>query len=138
MTSTVLFVCPHGAGKSRIAAAWFNANPAPGWVATTAGVTPQTAVSVHAPRLLTGTPAPAHLDHDLPRSLEAITDPALVVAIDCDHPPAADTRSWVLDHGDFTPAIAQELRTGSKALFATFPAGVTDSTIIGIPSASPP
>jgi protein-tyrosine-phosphatase len=24
MTQTVLFVCPHGAGMSRIAAAWFN------------------------------------------------------------------------------------------------------------------
>jgi hypothetical protein len=110
MTSTVLFICPHGAGKSRIAAAWFNANPAPGWAATTAGVKPQRAVSVHAPRLLTGTPALAHLDHDLPRPLDAVPEPALVVAIDCDGPPAADACSWVLKHGGFNAAMAQELQ----------------------------
>ncbi len=35
---TVLFVCPHGAGKSRIAAAWFNGAASAGWWATSAGV----------------------------------------------------------------------------------------------------
>ncbi|MDQ3113978.1 MAG: hypothetical protein M3Q84_07760 [Actinomycetota bacterium] len=57
---TVLFVCPHGAGKSRVAAAWFDGCASGGWRATTAGVVPQTAVSRHAPRLLAGTPV-AHL-----------------------------------------------------------------------------
>jgi protein-tyrosine-phosphatase len=30
MAETVLFVCPHGAGKSRVAAAWFNGSAPPG------------------------------------------------------------------------------------------------------------
>lgn len=116
MAATVLFVCPHGAGKSRIAAAWFNTNPAPGWVATTAGIAPQPAVSVHAPRLLAGTPAFAHLDHDIPRPLRAVPRPALVVAIDCPDPPATDARRWELTHGDFGPAMAQELRERAEDL----------------------
>jgi hypothetical protein len=38
---TVLFVCPHGAGKSRIAAAWFDGLGLAGWTATSAGLQPR-------------------------------------------------------------------------------------------------
>jgi hypothetical protein len=86
VSNIVVFVCPHGAGKSRIAAAWFNAAPPARCTATTAGVEPQPAVSVHAPRLLTGTPASHHLDHALPRPLALVPEPSLVVAIDCPDP----------------------------------------------------
>jgi len=34
---TVLFVCPHGAGKSRVAAAWFDGCASGGWRATSSG-----------------------------------------------------------------------------------------------------
>ena len=105
-----MFVCPHGAGKSRIAAAWFNADPPAGWTATTAGVEPQAAVSAHAPRLLAGTLAAPFLDHDLPRPLDTVADAALVVAIDCPHPPVADARRWTLTEGGFDAAMAEELR----------------------------
>jgi hypothetical protein len=116
MASTVLFICPHGAGKSRIAAAWFNANPAPGWTATTAGITPQPMVSAHAARLLMGTPALAHLDHGFPRPLGAVPEPALVVAIDCPPTTATDARRWALTPGDFSAAMAQDLRNRVEAL----------------------
>ncbi len=36
MDRTVLYVCAHGAGRSRLAAAWLNADPPTGWHATTA------------------------------------------------------------------------------------------------------
>ena len=116
MVSTVVFVCPHGAGKSRIAAAWFNATPPAGWTATTAGVTPQPTVSVHAPRLLAGTPASAFLDHDRPRPLDAVPDRALVVAIDCPAPPAPGAHRWTLANGGFDAAMAEELRDRVEAL----------------------
>jgi protein-tyrosine-phosphatase len=35
VTRTLLFVCPHGAAKSRLAAAYFNAAAPSGWHATT-------------------------------------------------------------------------------------------------------
>src|SRR6266542_2132579 len=79
---TVVFVCLHGAGKSRIAAAWFNGVAPPDWRATSAGVAPQATVSAHAARLLAGTSVESLLDHGLPRPLAAVADPNLVVAID--------------------------------------------------------
>lgn len=36
LTGTVLLTCAHGAARSRIAAAYFNAHPPTGWHATTA------------------------------------------------------------------------------------------------------
>jgi hypothetical protein len=48
MSRMVVFVCPHGALKSRLAAALFNAGPPAGWQAASAGVVPQAAMSVHA------------------------------------------------------------------------------------------
>jgi len=106
----VLFVCPHGAGKSRIAAAWFGALAPAGWTATTAGVDPQATVSVHAPLLLADTPALAFLDRELPRPLSAVPGPALVVAIDCPADVVPDAVAWELTHAEFGPELAAELR----------------------------
>lgn len=112
----VVFVCPHGAGKSRIAAAWFNLVAPPGWRATSAGITPQATVSAHAPRLLAGTPAEGLLDHSLPRPLAAIVDPDVVVTIDC--PPGAvpGAIGWTLATQQFDAALAGELHQRAETL----------------------
>jgi hypothetical protein len=108
---TVLFVCPHGAGKSRIAAAWFDALAPAGWAATSAGVWPQESASAQAPRLLAGTAAAAFLDSELPRPISAVPDPDLVVAIDCPAgaPPAGEV--WSLAHQAFGEPMVAELRS---------------------------
>lgn len=113
---TVLFVCPHGAGKSRIAAAWFNHLAPPGWHATSAGVEPQAMVSVHAPRLLAGTAAEKLLDHAPPRPMTAVVEPTLVVAIDC--PPGAvpGALAWNLTTQQFDVRLREELRQQAAAL----------------------
>ena len=107
MPGTVLFVCQHGAGKSRMAAAWFNADPPPGWHATSAGIEPQTSVSQHAPRLLAGTPAAAHLDSAMPRPVAAVDTADVTVAIDCSVPGSV---GWQLSNTEFNAAMADELR----------------------------
>jgi hypothetical protein len=118
---TVLFVCPHGAGKSRIAAAWFNGMAPPGWWATSAGITPQASVSAHAPRLLAGTAVEGLLDPALPRPVAAVADPAVVVTIDC--PPGAvpDTLAWHLTSQGFSVELREELRRRVAALAASLP-----------------
>lgn len=111
-----MFVCPHGAGKSRIAAAWFNGSAPAGWVATTAGIIPQTEVSEHAPRLLAGTTVMELLDTAPPRPLTAVPEATLTVAIDC---PAEDidaTVSWQLDNPGFDAAMGAELRRRAQDL----------------------
>jgi hypothetical protein len=108
---TVLFVCPHGAGKSRIAAAWFDALAPAGWSAITAGVVPQASVSVHAPRLLASTAALAFLDCQRPRPLSAVTDARVVVAIDCPRDAVSAGLVWSLEHREFGEEMAAELRT---------------------------
>jgi hypothetical protein len=113
---TVLFVCEHGAGRSRMAAAWFNHAPPPGWRATTAGIEPQPHVSVHAPRLLAGTPAEATLDHAMPRPVSAVPDPAVVIAIDCMLP---DAVAWRLDACEFDEAMSAEIRQRVAGLVAS-------------------
>jgi protein-tyrosine-phosphatase len=55
MSQVVVFVCPHGALKSRLAAAFFNAAARPGWRAVSAGLEPQADPSVHAAALVAGT-----------------------------------------------------------------------------------
>jgi hypothetical protein len=116
MSDIVVFMCPHGAGKSRIAAAWFNAASPAGWTATTAGVEPQEVVSVHAPRLLAGTGAAQHLDEEPPRPLASVPERSLVVAIDCPESPAPGARHWTLTDGRFDAAMAEELRHRAEAL----------------------
>jgi hypothetical protein len=111
--NTVLFVCPHGAGKSRIAAALFNADAPPGWSATTAGLEPQDQVSLHAPRLLAGTAAETHLDTALPRPLSAVADPAHTIAIDCRIDGA---EPWDLEQPVFDAAMREEIADRVRAL----------------------
>lgn len=121
--STVLFVCPHGAGKSRLAAAWFNGSAPEGWSATTAGVHPQQVVSVHAPRLLAGTPVEELLDHAAPRALSAVPDAALVVAIDCAADVAAAQLRWQLDNQEFDAAMSEEIRLRAQDLARSLGSG---------------
>jgi protein-tyrosine-phosphatase len=128
MTATVLFVCPHGAGKSRIAAAWFDNLAPPGWSATTAGIEPQVTVSEHAPRLLAGSDAAAHLDPALPRPISAAPDATLVVTIDCPDGAVLGAEAWRLENGDFDEAMVAELRRRVSALVASLPTGGTGST----------
>ncbi len=111
----VVFVCPHGAGKSRVAAALFNAAAPPGWHATSAGITPQDEPSPHPAKLLSGTDAAQWLDNSVPKALTDLTDtPAdLTVAIDCDTP--AEHR-WDLEHGWPDPRTVDQLRTLTAGL----------------------
>jgi hypothetical protein len=120
----VLFVCPHGAGKSRIAAAWFNALAPAGWTATTAGVEPQASASVHAPWLLAGTPALAFLDRELPRARSAVSYAAFVVAIDCPVGVAPAEVVWSLEHREFGEEMAGELRRRVADLVGSLDASV--------------
>jgi len=115
---TVLFVCPHGAGKSRIAAAWFTGLQLPGWTALSAGVDPQTEVSLHAARLLAGTPVRRLLDEATPRPLSAVPAPDLLVAIDCADRLTADVR-WTLERQSFDEQMCAEIRDRVHALAVT-------------------
>jgi hypothetical protein len=124
---TVVFVCLHGAGKSRIAAAWFNGVAPPDWRATSAGVAPQATVSAHAARLLAGTSVESLLDHGLPRPLAAVADPNLVVAIDLPPGEVPGALAWELANEQFDAALGEELRQRAEALARTL-AGTTGST----------
>ncbi len=114
MTRTVLFVCPHGAAKSRVAAAFFTRAAPPEWLATTAGQEPDAVLSPTAERLLAGDEAAAFLDHAPPRPITAVPTPAHIVAIDCDVPGAA-TR-WTLRHRVFDEMMRDELRVRAEEL----------------------
>ncbi len=113
MARQVLFVCPHGAGKSRMAAAFFNRVAPAGWQATTAGQEPSPTVSPNAVRLLAGTDADALLDREPPRSIAAVGSPAQTVAIDCD---VLGAERWDLDNREFDDAMRDELRDRAEAL----------------------
>ncbi|MGH2535285.1 MAG: hypothetical protein ACRDJW_23740 [Thermomicrobiales bacterium] len=113
MTRTVLFVCLHGAAKSRLAAAFFNAAAPAGWRATSAGLEPQAAVSANAVRLLAGSHAEALLDRDPPRSMAAVQAPDRVVAIDCDAP-GADR--WDLRPQELSEVMRDDIRARAEAL----------------------
>ncbi len=127
-SKTVLFVCPHGAGKSRMAAAFFAASAPPGWRATTAGLHPAAAVSSVAVQLLAGSPQAPLLDHEPPRDLAAVSDPALIVSIDCDAQevqtePAGGTNAaapehlrWELTEHQMNEAMRDELHSRARAL----------------------
>ena len=107
MEQTVLFVCPHGAGKSRMAAAFFNQRAPAGWRATSAGQEPQETLGTNAVRLLAGTAAEPFLDRELPRPIAAVEASARIVAIDCDVPGA---ERWTLTNQRFDEALRDELR----------------------------
>ena len=115
MSRTVLFVCPHGAAKSRMAAAYFNLASPPDWTATSAGLDPGPELSPTARRLLAGTDAEPHLDPAPPRTIPAAGTPDRIVAIDCDVPTA--TR-WDLAHQDFDATMRDEIRARTAALAA--------------------
>jgi hypothetical protein len=127
---TVVFVCLHGAGKSRIAAAWFNWIAPPGWRATSAGIQPQATVSAHAPRLLAGSPVEGLLDRGLPRPLAAVADSDLVVTIGCPPGQVPGALAWDLANQQFDAALAEELRQRAEALARTLAgaAGPTEPT----------
>ncbi|HET6213277.1 MAG TPA: hypothetical protein VFE14_10440 [Micromonosporaceae bacterium] len=110
---TVLFVCLHGANKSRLAAAFFNAVAPAGWWAASAGLHPQEAVSPHAVRLVAGTPAEPLLDRAAPVPVCAISAPALTVAIDCDVP-GADR--WDLPSQQVDDTMRDRLRAWATEL----------------------
>jgi protein-tyrosine-phosphatase len=114
MTRTVLFVCPHGAAKSRVAAAYFARVCPPDWLVTTAGQEPDAVLSPTAERLLAGEEAAAFLDYAPPRAIDAVPSPAHIVAIDCDVPGAA-TR-WALRHRVFDELMRDELRDRAEGL----------------------
>ena len=59
---TVLFVCAHGAYRSPLAAAFFNASAPDGWRAGSPGVEPQAAVSPAALDLVVSEVGPAQRD----------------------------------------------------------------------------
>ncbi len=111
--STVLFVCLHGAARSRMAAAWFNHVTPSGWWATSAGLEPQAAVSIQTVDLLAGTPAEEMLDRDAPRPIEAVGASEYVISIDCDVPGA---QRWDLVHRVMGEAMRDELRERAEAL----------------------
>lgn len=106
--ATVVFVCAHGALKSRLAAAMFNAAAPSGWNATSAGVQPQEAVSVYAAPLVQGTAAAARLELGPPQPLAARCPAELIIAIDCQ---VGASRSWRLRDGE--PGVGMRDEIGS-------------------------
>jgi protein-tyrosine-phosphatase len=121
MDRTVVFVCAHGAGRSRIAAAWFNTDPPPGWHATTAaGEDPAPALNPRAEQLLAGLPAHDQLDHSPPRPLAAVNGADLTIAIDCAVPGA---HQWTLTATQVDDAMRVELRDRVTALSQAIRAG---------------
>ncbi len=120
VTSIVTFVCLHGAGKSRIAAALFNASAPPGWHATSAGLQPHPEASPAAAPMLTDEPAAlAELDHSNPRPL-ADNSGHLVIGIDCD---VSGAQRWQLVHGWPSSAVLDELRALTADLISNLGAG---------------
>ena len=104
--TAIVFVCPHGALKSRLAAAFFNQAPPAGWHALSAGVQPQEHVSLHAASRLSGTAAAAFLETHSPRPLTSTPGDRLV-AIDCEVPGAT---VWRLASHEPGPAMGEEIR----------------------------
>lgn len=78
---TVLFVCLHGAGMSRMAAAYFLSAAPAGWRAVSAGIDPAETLSGTARTLLAGSDAEQFLDHAPPRPIDAVEAPSRVIAL---------------------------------------------------------
>jgi len=88
----IAFVCQHGALRSRIAAAFFNAWAPAGWSAISAGVKPQSQPSTRLVKVMAGTEAEEFVDRARPRSIADIAmSEARVIAIDTLVP---DAESW--------------------------------------------
>jgi protein-tyrosine-phosphatase len=116
MTQVVLFICPHGAGKSRMAAAFFDLAAPPGWRATSAGIDPGPELSPTAARLLAGTDAEALLDAAAPRAIADVANANRVVGIDC--APDGATERWDLAQSEFDVAMRDEIRALAESLAA--------------------
>ena len=104
MTRTVLFVCEHGALRSRIASAFFNAAAPTGWRALSAGRDPQAEASSRLGPLLADTVAAEHLDTEAPRSVDGIHADR-VIAIDCT---VHEAEPWIT-HTESDEALRDEL-----------------------------
>jgi len=113
---TLLFVCPHGAGKSRMAAAFFARVAPPGWEATSAGLDPGPELSPTAARLLAETDAAPHLDTAPPRSVASVPSTSRIVGIDCS--PPGMTERWDLGNQAFDTAMREEIRAQAETLAA--------------------
>jgi protein-tyrosine-phosphatase len=116
MTQVVLFICPHGAGKSRMAAAFFDRVAPLGWQATSAGIDPGPELSPTAARLLAGSDAETFLDSAPPRTIADVNTANLVVGIDCLPDDATD--HWELTESEFDVAMRDEIRARAEALAA--------------------
>jgi protein-tyrosine-phosphatase len=114
MSQVMLFVCPHGAGKSRMAAAFFERVAPPGWQATSAGIDPGPELSPTAARLLAGTDAESLLDPARPRAIDEIGNADRVVGIDC--APAGATDFWTLSNSEFDERMRDEIRALAQTL----------------------
>jgi protein-tyrosine-phosphatase len=116
MNQTVVFVCLHGAAKSRMAAALFNQIAPPGWRAVSAGIEPDLELSPTATRLMAGTDAAIHLDREPPRPVDSLPRVDRLVGIDSK--PAGATDHWQLRNREFDLAMRDEIRTLTDALVA--------------------
>jgi protein-tyrosine-phosphatase len=122
----VLFVCRHGAARSRIAAAYFNAEAPTGWCASTAASEePAVQVNPAAAALLAGSTAAEHLDLSLPRPLAGAGPASVVIAIDCPTLPGATP--WNLHSQVIDEALRDELHTLVATLARTLPDPAGDS-----------
>ena len=105
----IVFVCQHGAFRSRLAAAYFNEAAPRGWHAISAGVTPQSQVSERVAPLLHGTGAARFFDQDPPRSLDAVSG-SVTIAIDVE---LAGAETWITttdDAGLSDPELRDAIR----------------------------
>jgi len=115
---TLAFVCLHGMGMSRIAAAYFGLPGPHEWRAVSVGAEPGASLSPTAARLLSSTPAEAFLDHAAPRGLADVGRVDRVIALR--NPtiqyelPQAET--WDLVHGGFDTAMRDEIRAHVNTL----------------------
>jgi len=114
---TVVFVCLHGSGMSRMAAAYFNNAASPEWRAVSAGIEPAEALSPTAATSLAGTAAEKFLDRSPPRSLAAVSDPHRIVAL---KNPAiqfelTSAEVWDCTHSAGTP-LRDEIQIRAEAL----------------------
>jgi arsenate reductase (thioredoxin) len=114
----VVFVCLHGMGMSRLAAAFFNHVAPTSWHAVSAGLAPGAALSPTAARLLEGTSAEPFLDREAPRRLEAVGPADRLIAVSNPHirfeVPGAET--WALQSTEFAEPMREEIRVRVNAL----------------------
>ena len=115
---TILFVCLHGMGMSRVAAAFFNSSAPAGWRAVSAGLEPGESLSPTAARLLAGTSAETFLDRAAPRSIDSAPPADQVIAI---RNPSirfelAGAVTWDLTSVEFDERMRDELEARAEQL----------------------